>query len=354
MLMAETQTTLREFPHLSPAAFQHPMDVQASANLGKVPLLAPLIKMVSGSIFEKQMRLMSISSTVRLGPKQAPSLYKKFEKAATILDLPELPELYVSSQYVINAVAFGVERYQIIMYAGLIDFLSEEELLAVIGHELGHVKCQHMLYKTIAYILRYFGVQALYSLLPAGTALLATIPLQLAILEWERKAELSCDRAGLLVVQDPEVVARALAKLAGGSKNILPELNLNEVLQQAKEYDDTSDGLIEKLFKVNMMLVQTHPFPIVRAREIMAWADSEQYQNILTGNYVQDTTSPARLLTEPMAKVCPGCGQLVNASAPLCLACGHNLKGARRVCAKCHIKVFSTWDTCPGCGSGLQ
>jgi Zn-dependent protease with chaperone function/RNA polymerase subunit RPABC4/transcription elongation factor Spt4 len=300
------------------------------------------------------MRLMSISSSVRLGPKQAPSLYQKFEKAATILDLPELPELYVSSQYLINAVAFGVERYQIIMYAGLIDFLTEEELLAVIGHELGHVKCQHMLYKTIAYILRYFGIQALYSLLPAGTALLATIPLQLAILEWERKAELSCDRAGLLVVQDPQVVASALAKLAGGSKNILPELNLDEVLQQAKEYDDTSDGLVEKLFKVNMMLVQTHPFPIVRAREIMTWADSEQYQNILAGNYVQDTTSPALLLTEPMAKVCPQCARLVNASASLCRACGSSLKGARRVCAKCHIKVFSTWDTCPGCGSGLQ
>lgn len=352
MVMIEPQ--LREFPHLSPAAFQHPADVQATANLQKVPLLAPLIKLVSSSVFEKQMRLMSISSTVRLGPNQARSIYQKFEKAAAILDLPELPELYVSSQYTINALAFGVKKYQIIMFAGLIDFLTEEELLAVIGHELGHVKCQHMLYKTMAYILRYFGAQALYSLLPAGTATLATIPLQLAILEWERKAELSCDRAALLVVQDPAVVASALTKLAGGSKKILPELNMDEVLLQAQEYHEAGDGLIEQLFKINMLLLQTHPFPIVRAKEIIDWADSEQYQNILAGNYVQEATSPALLLTEPMAKVCPQCAQLVNASAPLCLACGSNLKGARRVCAKCHIKVFSTWDTCPGCGSRLQ
>lgn len=347
-------TELREFPHLSPAAFQHPLDVQAIANLQKVPLLAPLIRIISSSVFEKQMRLMSISSSVRLGPNQARSVYQKFEQAAAILDLPKLPELYVSSQYVINAVAFGVDNYQITLYAGLIDFLTEEELLAVIGHELGHVKCQHMLYKTMAYLLRYFGAEVLYNLLPGGTGMLATIPLQLAILHWERMAEFSCDRAALLVVQDQAVVASALAKLAGGSKKILPELNMDEVLQQAQEYDDSNEGLMEKLFRVNMMLIQTHPFPIVRAKEIMGWATSEQYQNILAGDYVQDAASPALLLTEPMAKVCPQCKRLVNASAPLCLACGSSLKGARRVCAKCHIKVFSSWDMCPGCGSQLQ
>jgi RNA polymerase subunit RPABC4/transcription elongation factor Spt4 len=149
-------------------------------------------------------------------------------------------------------------------------------------------------------------------------------------------------------------VASALAKLAGGSQKILPELNLDEVLQQAQEYHEAGDGFVEQLFKVNMLLLQTHPFPIVRAKEIIDWADSEQYHNILAGNYVQEAASPALLLTEPMAKVCPQCALLVNASAPLCLACGSSLKGARRVCAKCHIKVFSTWDSCPGCGSSLQ
>jgi Zn-dependent protease with chaperone function/RNA polymerase subunit RPABC4/transcription elongation factor Spt4 len=345
---------MREFPHLSPAAFQHPADVQAIANLRKVPLLAPLIKFISSSVFEKQMRLMSISSAVRLGPNQARSIYQKFEQAAAILDLPDLPELYVSSQYVINATAFGVHKYQITLYAGLIDFLTEEELLAVIGHELGHVKCQHMLYKTMAYLLRFLGTEVLYNLLPAGTGMLATIPLQMAILHWERMAEFSCDRAALLVVQDQAVVASALAKLAGGSKKILPELNLDEVVQQAQEYDASSEGLVEKLVQINLMLVQTHPFPIVRAREIMNWAGSEQYQAILAGNYVQEATSPALLLTEPSGKVCPSCGRVVNASAQLCLGCGSSLKGARRVCAQCGIKVFSTWETCPGCGSHLQ
>jgi Zn-dependent protease with chaperone function len=345
---------LREFPHLSPMAFQHPADVQAVANLQRIPLLAPVLKTISGSIFEKQLRLLSISSAIRLGPKQGRSVYQKFEKAATILDLPELPEIYVSSHYMINAVAFGLDKYQIVLFGGLIDLLTEAELQAVIGHELGHVKCQHMLYKTIVYILRFFGAQALYNLLPAGTATLATIPLQLAILEWERKAELSCDRAALLVAQEPDVVASALAKLAGGAQKILPEINLDEILHQAQEYNESSEGVVEQLFKVSLLLQQTHPFPIVRANEIIAWSKSEQYQQILQGNYVRAESSPDLTVTEGMGKVCPKCERTANASATICLGCGSSLKGARFVCSNCHIKVFSTWQTCPRCGQQLQ
>jgi Zn-dependent protease with chaperone function/RNA polymerase subunit RPABC4/transcription elongation factor Spt4 len=349
-----TSPELHEFPGLSPAAFQHPLDVQAVERLRKVPLLPALIKIVSGSVFEKQVRLMHISSAIRLGPNQGRSVYEKFEKAAAILDLPELPDIYVSNQYVINAYAFGVKRYQITLFAGLIDMLTEDELLAVIGHELGHIKCQHMLYKTVAYMLRLFGIEFLKSLLPAGTGLLASLSLQLAILHWERMAELSCDRAALLVVQDREVVASALSKLAGGSRKILPEINLDEVLEQAQEYHDSDEGPVELLFKVNMMLNQTHPFPVVRAKEIMEWGDSDQYRSILNGEYVHTAASPALILSDPVGKVCSKCKQIANVSASVCLACGSSLKGARRVCANCRVKVFSTWTTCPGCGNDLR
>lgn len=346
---------LREFPDLSPVAFQHPRDIQATENLRKVPLLAPLLKLISGSFFEKQMRVMSISNSVRLGPKQGQTIYDKFVKAATILDLPDLPEIYVSNQYILNAYAFGIEKYQITLFSGLIDALNEEELLAVIGHELGHVKCDHMLYKTMAHILRVFGVAFLNRLLPAGTGTLASISLLLAVLHWERMAELSCDRAALLVAQDKDVVASALSKLAGGSQRILPEINLEGILEQAEEYEDTSGGLIEELFKVNLMLVQTHPFPVIRAKEILEWGNAEQYQSIMAGDYVRNGAGApaAAKYAEPVSKVCPNCRRVSNHAAQFCLACGGSLRQAGLICTKCHIKVFSTWRTCPGCGSQL-
>ncbi len=348
---------LQEFPDLSPAAFQHPFDVQATNALQHLPLLAPLLKVISSSVFERQMRLISISHTVRLGPDQAGSVYEKFVKAATILDLPELPDVYVSNQYVVNAYAYGLENYQITLFSGLIDALTEEELLAVIAHELGHVKCEHMLYKTIVYVLRIFGLEYFKRLLPIGSEALILLPLQLAILHWERMAELSCDRAALLVVQDKEIVANALSKLAGGSQKILPEINLEGMLQQAQEYDDSELNIIEQIIKVNMMLVQTHPFPIVRVKEIMDWAESEQYQNILAGNYVRQTDVPSSLVipdSAPVGKVCIHCNYLANISDIFCLSCGRSLQDARLVCTNCQVRVFSTWQRCPKCGTSLE
>lgn len=350
----KTTEELLEFPGLSPAAFQHPHDVQATKSLQQVPLLSPLLKIVSSAVFERQMRLASISGSVRLGPNQGRSVYQKFEKAADILDLPNLPEIYISNQYIVNAYAFGLKNYQITLFSGLVDALTEDELLAVIAHELGHVKCEHMLYKTVVFVLRTFGLEYFKRLLPAGSEALVLLPLQLAILHWERMAELSCDRAALLVVQDEKVVASALSKLAGGSQKALPEINLEEMLKQAEEYEDTEAGVLEQIIKVNMMLMQTHPFPTVRVKEIMQWAESDQYQAILNGDYVRLGDSPDLRIIEPVAQVCPKCRTLASPAAKICLACGQNLHRARLVCANCRVKVFDTWQTCPGCGSQLK
>jgi len=82
----------------------------------------------------------------------------------------------------------------------------------------------------------------------------------------------------------------------------------------------------------------------------MEWAKSEQYQHILQGNYVQASSSPALVVTEKVARACPNCGHLASSTAPFCLACGNSLENARLVCANCHIKVFSTWQTCRDVG----
>ena len=53
-----------------------------------------------------------------------------------------------------------------------------------------------------------------------------------ALLRWLRAAELTCDRAALLVAQDPRVVIGALMKLAGGCPSFADELNVDAFLQQ--------------------------------------------------------------------------------------------------------------------------
>ena len=57
-----------------------------------------------------------------------------------------------------------------------------------------------------------------------------------ALLRWLRAAELTCDRAALLVAQDPTVVIGALMKLAGGSPMFAHELSVDAFLQQVRSY----------------------------------------------------------------------------------------------------------------------
>jgi hypothetical protein len=138
----------------------------------------------------------------------------------------------------------------------------------------------------------------------------------------------------------------------------LPEINLEGILKQAEEYEDSSGGFIEQLFKVNIMLAQTHPFPVLRAKEIIKWSGGEQYQNILNGDYARESAgAPAAAEAKPVgpvSKVCPNCKKLSTLSAVTCVHCGTGLGTAHRVCTNCHIRVFPNWQTCPGCGAQLN
>jgi hypothetical protein len=161
-------------------------------------------------------------------------------------------------------------------------------LLAILGHELGHVKCNHMLYMTMVNLIRQYGAGYLIaSLLPPVAGTVVSYTIQLALLEWYRKAEFSCDRAALLTTQNPEAIAGALAKLAGYSKHLPePEFNIEAIKDQAQEYDDIgADSTVDKLVKLWLLMGRTHPHPVVRAREIANWSASEDYHRILAGDY---------------------------------------------------------------------
>ena len=320
---------LRAFPKLSHHAFQHPLDSQALAALEKMPLLPTLVKKFNALVGERFMHIEHVSNNLRVSAEQYPSLYRQYVRMANAIDLPKLPDLYIDTSPVINAYAMGTHGYFIVVNSGLIDLMNEDELLAIIGHELGHVKCQHMLYKTMTYLLQIAGVQLVDALLP-GVGWFAAQGALLALLEWNRKAEFSCDRAGVICTQNMEAMQSALAKLSGYTSKLAEPFSIDAIKLQASEYEEIgANSVLEKMMKVYALLQRTHPHPVVRVKEIETWALGGDYQRILDGAYRttdEDAVRPAPAYA-PMAAgapggYCPRCGAAQNVNAKFCSRCG--------------------------------
>ena len=248
-----------------------------------------LLRKLSGLFNERAFRLQFLASGVRVSERQFPQINDMVRDGAYVLDLPEIPEVFVTQNPVVNAMALGSDKPFIVINTGLIDLLDAEELRAVVGHELGHVLSGHAVYRTMLFHL--INLAARIAWVPLGYIGLRGIIWGLE--EWYRKSELSCDRAGLLAGQDPDASRRVLMKLAGGAR--LSELNSDAFLEQAHDYDavpDVRDGLL----KILQLQGNTHPFAVVRFAELTRWIESGEYERILAGDYPRrDTDSTATI-----------------------------------------------------------
>ncbi|NJP11875.1 MAG: M48 family metallopeptidase [Leptolyngbyaceae cyanobacterium RU_5_1] len=261
--------------------FRHPLDLEATTNLKQLPGLDMIVRNLLGPLAEQVSYLENIASSVLVGEQQLSELHTLLLEACKILDL-EPPQLYVRQHPVPNAYTFAMRGKQpfIVVHTSLIELLTPEEMQAVIAHELGHLKCEHGVYLTLANILVLAAGQ-----LPWGATIAQTLQAQL--LEWLRCAEFSCDRAALLATQNPRTVASVLMKLAGGSPTLANQLNLDAFLAQARAYDEISKDQLGNLLKQALTAQLTHPVPVLRAREIDRWGSSQTYQSLLESRPVQ-------------------------------------------------------------------
>ncbi|QUQ63427.1 Zn-dependent protease with chaperone function [Kutzneria sp. CA-103260] len=279
------------FPGISPRAYEHPADRGALTTLRSVPGFAQVLRAVSGAFSERGERLLSLSSSIRVGPRQYPELDKIRNECAEILDVTPVPELYVTRDPRPNAMTIGLDEPFIVITTGLVEALDTEGLRFAIGHEVGHALSGHALYRTM--LLRLLQLLTSMSWMPVGYwGLRAVIA---ALREWYRKAELSADRAGLLCTQDPETALRTHVLLAGAVDP--SEVDTEAFLAQAQEYESSGD-VRDSVLKVLNVIDLSHPLAVVRAAELQKWADSEEYREILGGTYPQRTDDPQNQWTD--------------------------------------------------------
>jgi Zn-dependent protease with chaperone function len=271
-------------------SFCHPLDLEATKTLKQIPGLDMMVRNLLGPMAEQVFYVENIASSILIGEKQLPDLHKLLLEACQILDI-DAPQLYVRQHPAPNAYTFAMRGKQpfVVIHTSLIEILTPAEIQAVIAHELGHLKCDHSVYLTPVNLLILAA-----AIVPNVGAVLAQA-IQSQLLAWVRCAEFSCDRAALLVTQNPKVVMSVLMKLAGGSPSLSSQLNLDAFIDQARAYDDISKTELGEMVKSARTAELSHPVPVLRAREIDRWASSQEYQKLLQNHGINDknkTVSP--------------------------------------------------------------
>jgi Zn-dependent protease with chaperone function len=277
--------TRARFPDISSRAYEHPADRSALVAMRALSGFDAVLRRLAGMFRERSLRLMFLATAVRAGEHQFRDLHDLVRDAAYTLDLAEVPELYVIQDPQLRAMTLGVDKPFIVLSTGMLDLLDAEELRVVIGHEVGHVLSGHAVYRTMLFHLVRLTARAAW--LPLGYWGLRAVVA--ALEEWQRKSELSCDRAGLLVGQDVDAALRALMKVAGGSH--VREMNTDALLAQAVEYESAGD-LRDGVLKLLNLEGQTSPFVVLRAAELKRWAEGDEYRRVLGGDYPRRADDP--------------------------------------------------------------
>lgn len=277
---------------ISSEAFRHPLDKQAELALRSVPGFDLIANKFVEFVYERPQYVYLMGNAIQVSPRQYASIYQVFRGCVRDLDIFPEPGLFVAQNPQANSYALGQENPYIVLNTGLLDLINEAELKAVLAHELGHIKCGHPVLNQMA--LWAMSVASMIGEMTFGLGNLVSTGLIYAFYEWRRKAELSADRAALLVTDDLKCVMKSMMILAGVSNKYANECGLDEFIRQSEQYRNLDEDGLNQVYKFllynggqGMML--SHPFPVDRVHYLKEWAESAEYRQIRSGNYQKAT-----------------------------------------------------------------
>ena len=266
--MKRNKRILRGLNH---SEYEHPFDQKALEKLEAIPFLTKACKWVTENTVERIYTVQYTGSNLKVTRRNYPAIHEYLEYASQILDIAYVPDLYIEWGYNINACTIGAEHPIIVLNSGLIDLCDEDEIMFVIGHELGHIKSNHMLYHMMAQIINY-----IIDAIPGGSLLAGG--LQYALYYWSRMSEFTADRAGLLCCQNETAAIRAFMKMAGIPINHFNVMNYETFIEQARDFKMLDVEGMNKFIKILSIANASHPWTVMRAAELLNWTNSGTYQ----------------------------------------------------------------------------
>ena len=305
----------RDLAGLKPQAYEHRDDREALDVLQSTNGLETVVRKCNEWGFERLLRVQLTGSNIRVTADNFPDVHALMKRACRALDVPVEPERDLGGGGEINAFTAGIDRPIVVLTAGAVDLLSEEELFFVVAHELGHIKSGHVLYYQIAEFVPVLG--EIIGSATFGIGELLGAGLQVALLNWKRKSEFTADRAGLLATQDVTVSLAALLKLAGLPQKYYASANVDDFIAQARTFEAMDSDKLTWIAKWLSSAGQTHPWTVLRANQLLSWVDSGGYEQVLAE---PDVVPP--LLPEGVRMFCVRCGYGLGGQESFCPGCG--------------------------------
>jgi Zn-dependent protease with chaperone function len=231
------------------SAFQWAQDGAAMAKLRSIGPLNRAAQAISDKAGRRWVE--TTFNGIRLSETQLPAVYAQAVRAARLLAMPYMPEVYVSGDRMWDAMTFGSDRSAfIVLGTALLTNFQGDDLLFVLAREMGHCRAGHALWKTVSRFL--IGEQGPKRGLMANGLFAALNPahlvegaMELPLLAWARQAEITADRAGLIAVGDPAIARRVLLSWSLKSTMLYRQVNVEAWLQQMEDSDDSMTRLSE-------------------------------------------------------------------------------------------------------------
>ena len=239
-----------------------------------------------------------LATSLRLTKSMSPRLHDMLDSCAKKLNLDIPTETYVYNSPQFNAACIKPENGTLLLMfsSSLLEKFDEQELLFVMGHELGH------------HLFAHHDIPIGY-LIKGENRVDARLALQL--FSWSRYAEISADRAGALCAEDGDASARALFKLASGLTSDLIEIRIDEFAAQSDEMAMEAEP--GKDDSNNDDWFMTHPFTPLRVKALQTFfqsdivkpdglsrekleADNHQLMQLMSPTYLEEDSEMAEMM----------------------------------------------------------
>ena len=210
--------------------------------------------------FSKSNHQALVRQAQRVTSAEMPGMAELVRRGVSRLQ-PGPVEVFVAPAKQLNAYTFGLSSPKVVvLYSSLFKVMDEDEILFILGHELGHVALGHTWLNSL--LGGMAGIPASFS---------AAIILSGAFLWWNRTCEFSADRAGLLACGRLDKAVSALIKLAVPGAESQAELEA-AYRQLDSEDDNPWNNLGEAL--------TSHPMLIKRIQALRQYAGTAAYKKL--------------------------------------------------------------------------